>query len=469
MILNELNDINLEDFPVIIFGSGPAGITTALELEEKNIKSIIIEAGEENYSESSQILYKGETYGDPITDLSTSRLRQFGGTSGHWGGWSKPIVDYNLRDWPLNINDLKPYKKKTAKILDIKNQFRELEINQYFDQIEFQYSNVRFADKYREHIKKSEKILLILNTQLSHFVGNNSKIQYAECISKNIKRKIFSKYFILSCGGIENSRLLLWTKQKNRNLFDNEMPIGKYWMNHPWILGGAGLINKDKLKKKFGVNFLEYDGPIHFSVKEKFINDTKNLSAGIYMDANEDKNFFKEIVKDILCIAPEYGRKIAGKVFNKSLKCGNIFMHLEEEPNVNNKIVLSEKKDKFEIPLVKLYYKKSPKSLSSAKNILEEFANLCRKENFGRIAIDEKIFNLEKFESMGAWHHMGGTRAGISKQISVVDKNLKVHDIENIYINGSSNFTTGGYSNPTFTIIQLAIRLADKIKERLYS
>ena len=36
MIIKNLDDNNLENFPVAIFGSGPAGITTALELEKKN-------------------------------------------------------------------------------------------------------------------------------------------------------------------------------------------------------------------------------------------------------------------------------------------------------------------------------------------------------------------------------------------------------------------------------------------------
>ena len=38
MILQKLDNANLDNFPVVIFGSGPAGISTALELEKKNIK-----------------------------------------------------------------------------------------------------------------------------------------------------------------------------------------------------------------------------------------------------------------------------------------------------------------------------------------------------------------------------------------------------------------------------------------------
>ena len=118
----------------------------------------------------------------------------------------------------------------------------------------------------------------------------------------------------------------------------------------------------------------------------------------MYMNAKEDTKIYKEIVKDILCVAPEYGKKIASMVFKKSLKCGNIFMNLEENPNENNKIVLDKEKDKFGIPLVKLFYKKTQDSLRTAKFFLEEFGNLCRTEDLGRIAIKDNIYNLEGFK-----------------------------------------------------------------------
>ena len=41
MILKKLDSINLDDFPVAIFGTGPAGITTALELEKKKYKMFV--------------------------------------------------------------------------------------------------------------------------------------------------------------------------------------------------------------------------------------------------------------------------------------------------------------------------------------------------------------------------------------------------------------------------------------------
>ena len=467
MFLKKLDNINFNNFPLAIFGTGPAGITVALELEKKNIKCLLIEAGDENYSKTSQAFYKGKVIGDQITDLSSNRLRQLGGTSGIWGGWSKPMEKYNFDLWPLKANDLDSYSKKACKILDINYQFRRSSLNKFFNQIEFQYSKVRFAHKYKKHIKNSNNILLVLNTQLSHFIGHNNNTEYAVCISNKVTKRVSTKYFILACGGIENSRILLWTREKNQGFIDDGLPIGKYWMSHPWILAGVGIINKKKLKKKLENHFLEYEGPLHFAAKEELIKKKKILSAGIYMSAKEDMKLYKEIVKDILCVAPEYGRKIAAKLFKKSLKCGNVFMNLEEDPNPNNKIILDEEKDKFGIPRVKLYYKKSRHSLKAAKLVLEEFANLCRNEDLGRIAIKDSIYNLEEFDSMAANHHIGGTRMGVNKSDSVVNIDLNVHNINNLYVSGSSNFVTSGYRNPTFTIVNFAIRLAEKINERL--
>ena len=165
---------------------------------------MLIEAGDENYSEISQKFYEGKIIGDPITDLSASRLRQFGGTSGHWGGWSKPMEKYNFDLWPLNANDLDIYLKRTCEILNINNQFRKSSLNEFFNQIEFQYSTVGFADKFKNHISKSNNIFLVLNTQLSHFVGSNNNTDYAVCISNSVIKKIRANYFVLACGGIEN-------------------------------------------------------------------------------------------------------------------------------------------------------------------------------------------------------------------------------------------------------------------------
>jgi choline dehydrogenase-like flavoprotein len=59
---------------------------------------------------------------------------------------------------------------------------------------------------------------------------------------------------------------------------------------------------------------------------------------------------------------------------------------------------------------------------------------------------------------------MGTTRMSADPRQGVVDRNGKVHDVANLFIAGSSVFPTVGHANPTFTIVALAVRLADHLK-----
>ena len=58
---------------------------------------------------------------------------------------------------------------------------------------------------------------------------------------------------------------------------------------------------------------------------------------------------------------------------------------------------------------------------------------------------------------------MAAARMGETKEDGVVDRDCRVFGTENLYVAGSSVFRTGGHANPTFTIVQLALRLADHL------
>lgn len=59
---------------------------------------------------------------------------------------------------------------------------------------------------------------------------------------------------------------------------------------------------------------------------------------------------------------------------------------------------------------------------------------------------------------------MGTTRMHADPRRGVVDEHGRVHGMANLYVAGSSVFPTGGYANPTLTIVALALRLADRLE-----
>ena len=67
----------------------------------------------------------------------------------------------------------------------------------------------------------------------------------------------------------------------------------------------------------------------------------------------------------------------------------------------------------------------------------------------------------------GSGHIMGTTIMGTNPKESVVDQDCRSHDLSNLYILGSSVFSTSSTANPTSTIAALALRAASTIGKRL--
>ena len=474
MIVDDLVKFQKNNVFSIIIGSGPAGISTALELERKKIKTLIIEAGDIDPSLETEKFLKGNIIGDEYSDISISRLRQFGGASGHWGGNCNPMDKEDLHGWPIKKNELDIYEDSAKKILNLhhfyKKNFFLKSFSENLNVFNLVWSNVRFADKYLEHIKKSEYINLSLNTSLLNFNGNSKTINSINC-SKNQKIiNLKSKYYILSCGGIENSRMLLWSKKINDEIFEDKLPIGQYYMDHPKHLIGSGLLLYDKfisyLKKK-EIQYtptLTCNDRMYISAKNNFIRNKEILNAGLYLQF-EGINERNDLFKQVRCIAPNFIKNIYENLKVKKKYKISINIIQEQEADIKNKIVLDVSKDPLGIPYPLIYWKKSKLEKKSARLIAEDLSKLFVDNDIGRIALEKYMYNDEDYDVVVGNHQLGGTRIGVNSDDSVVDKNLKIHGKDNLYINGSSVFRTGGHSHPTYTIVKLAVRLADHLSK----
>jgi choline dehydrogenase-like flavoprotein len=67
----------------------------------------------------------------------------------------------------------------------------------------------------------------------------------------------------------------------------------------------------------------------------------------------------------------------------------------------------------------------------------------------------------------GTAHQAGTARFGSDPTTSVLDLDCKAHEVDNLYLADASFFPSIGAVNPTLTIIANALRVADRIKERL--
>ena len=468
MIIKNIDNLNqASDYTIV--GSGPASITLALKLEEKGFTVTMIEAGDILPSTESQEFYEGKNTGDNYFDLDVTRLRCFGGSSQHWGGWCRPLDENDFDKWPIKKKDLDKYLSEACDILEIKDTFYKKNITDSIDQISFNFSPpVRFNEKYYRRIKNSKKIILILNTTLLKILGNNDGlVEKIEVKNLNINKRIKVKNLILGCGGLENSRILLWNKLISQNNFLKRINPGYYWMEHPHYEVANFVGETSKLKKIKNKNNT-WDNYFFLSFNHNFLKKNKLQNISARFQYQTSRKFIDQTIYDLGCSGPNFSKKIVN-MFKKNLACFyKIKMVWEQIPNFNSNIKLSmDEKDLFGVPKINLNWKKKDKDLMTPNKCLNELGKYFLEKDIGRIGIYDFVISKNKFpddDEIGGHHHMGGTRMGHGNDLyDVVDKNLKVLETRNLYIVGSSVFRTGGHANPTLTITQLSLRLADHL------
>ncbi len=98
-------------------------------------------------------------------------------------------------------------------------------------------------------------------------------------------------------------------------------------------------------------------------------------------------------------------------------------------------------------------------------------ATLRRANEIQRAILDELdaeiTWQVGPDETGPAFHHMGTTRMGTDPEKSVVNAQLRTHDLRNCTVASSSAFVTSGAMNPTLTIVALSLKAANHVDERL--
>ena len=227
---------------IVVVGSGAAGISLALELESLGRSVVLLEAGEEDYTDDSQDLYSGESVGVPLPyGLAGSRLRFLGGSTNCWGGGCGELdeIDFIQRDWvelsgwPILRENLTFWYKKAALFLKLgyptsvpsgfAPNYRA--IKGMDTRCLSATSILRFKDDFKDRLEKSEKITLLIGancTKLSFMSITGSVSGLVAQTYDGFSCKITGSQYILASGGIENTRILLNSYEQT----ENALPFG---------------------------------------------------------------------------------------------------------------------------------------------------------------------------------------------------------------------------------------------------
>jgi choline dehydrogenase-like flavoprotein len=460
---------------VIVIGSGPAGITVARKLAAAGIPVAIFEAGAVEYSEASQEFYRGRTVGDPYFDLDVTRLRQFGGCSNHWAGWCRVMdaVDFEPKawvpdtGWPIRRSDLEPFLEEVHDILDLL-PFRDDEA--VSDDIRWvqliKSPAVRFAEKYRDEIAASRTLALVLDTYVTELQGDGSRVTGARVWSAGREQGVARADTYVPCtGGLENSRLLLWSNARSGGrVVPHAEALGKYWMEHPQFEGGNAIMrNPDQFE-------MDAASEAFFSPTRAAMERERILNFGIRFIKMPYRGA-KWLAAELACVAPETAEWVSSGLGGHLRCAAQLYVGWEQAPRADNFVALSATEtDALGIPRIELHWTKSEMEHRTLLGGLRLFGETLAAKGYGRVRIADWVLNGDPYpadQELAGHHHMGGTRMGEDLSKSVVDRDQKVHGMDNLYVGGSSVFATSGQCNPTTTIVALSCRLGDHLARRI--
>ncbi len=140
---------------------------------------------------------------------------------------------------------------------------------------------------------------------------------------------------------------------------------------------------------------------------------------------------------------------------------------MEMEPDPENRVVLSDETDVYGQPVPSVYHQTTALDRKSLITLHQTLAAEVTQMGFGELSSELETCDPWPI-TYDASHHLGTTRMGTDPKTSVVTPDCRLHSIENVYVAGASVFPTSGCANPTFTIVALAIRLAEHLREQVF-
>ncbi len=158
-------------------------------------------------------------------------------------------------------------------------------------------------------------------------------------------------------------------------------------------------------------------------------------------------------------------RKFPSVVIQPRAQMFSLDLHAEQQPNPDSRVALGSGLDALGQPVLRVEWRHSRSDLHTVRVALGLLA-----EDFGRSGLAVLEDDLEGVEHAvlrdGAYggHHIGTARMSRTARDGVVDADGRVHGMHNLYVAGSAVFPTSSQANPTLTIVALASRLAEHLR-----
>jgi choline dehydrogenase-like flavoprotein len=450
-------------YAAIVAGAGPAGLSLAMAVAQAGRRVLVLESGDETPRDRGGHSIGYGHFSGRYWDAHW--MRALGGTSHVWTGWC-PIptpLDFDnpavgLR-WPIPHATLLPYWRRAAALLD----HDEALVGYQAPFIpEFVYrpvptsAPVRFGHRHAPALQASSSIDVVLGhsvVALSANEGRSALTALTVASHASGRRAALPiaprQAVVLAGGGLGNAQLLQLPRADGAVSVGNESGLaGLYLMEHPQFTLAGELVTDAELDRLWPPGNTR--SGMHALVASPEVAIAHGLfGAGIQCARKNAEHAMARFLSGTL------GRPC----FHYE-----ITVRAEMRPSAENRVVPTVERDAFGLPRLAVRCVFDAADFRSVETTLRLLGETLIRRGRGRVRVNnDRLFR----DPVGQGHTLGTTRMGDSRRSSVVDADGRVHGYANLYVAGSSVFPSGGYANPTITIVALSLRLADHLIARL--
>jgi len=296
-------------------------------------------------------------------------------------------------------------------------------------------------------------VALVTNAYVSRLETNSSgrQVTTVQVERNGIKEAFSAEIVVVACGAINSAALLLRSANDKHplGLANSSDVVGRYYMGHvnSVLMAISKCANPTIFQKTLSLNDFyfptkDWGYPMgHISFVGKL--DGETLKAGAP------------------AIAPGFTLDLMAR---HSL---DFWLTSEDLPEPTNRVTLDREGN------IVLTYK--PNNEEPHKRLIARLESLMKQQSQCAIHGDtcyqglfsRNLFMGQRIPLAGVAHQNGTIRFGRDPKTSALDVNCKAHDLDNLYVVDGSFFPSSGAVNPALTIIANALRVGDRLLERM--
>jgi choline dehydrogenase-like flavoprotein len=392
------------------------------------------------------------------------------------------------------------------------------------DPVERWSTEPRLMTVHHEALARSRRVNISLKSTVTglNLSQDGQQVESLVVATEGGSHTVTARQMILAAGGVETTRLLLhWQRRYPRHFGGEDGPLGRYYMGHlsgkiasikfddpnafrdlDYKLDASGAFYRRRLmlsaetqiahrvlNTAFWPDNPPFYDPSHRSgvlsavflalafppTGRRLLSEPIRLvhtGAGPYkvgahlrnaiLDAPRSVVDIYRILRDRFLSKP---RKPGFLVWNRGGTYA-LHFHAEQVPNPESRIRLTGQTDAFGVPRAAIDLRFTEQDIDSAiesHRLLDEALRsngIARLEYWGSA---EEIRRQVWETASDGYHQVGTVRMGEDPRTSVVDADLKVHGMSNLYVASSAVFPTTGQANSTLLAVALGLRLAHRL------